>query len=162
MNLIEMVLAGLVFALASASSLEVMAGLGRSLGGETQAELATERLEAELRRSQAQVVAGAQQQPFTDLACEAPDQLLIHLLGPAAASGSGNGGSSAGASAGASPSDARPTPGSDSEAIQRQVTLVAPGLARLQLSLAAGRWQRQRLFSTAAYGLCPVVREPVG
>lgn len=158
MNLIEMVLAGLVFALASASSLDVMAGLGRSLGDENQAEVATERLEAELRRSQAQVVAGAQQQPFTDLACEAPDQLLIHLLGPAATSGS----ASAGASGNASTTNAPPTPGSASEAIQRQVTLVAPGLARLQLSLAAGRWQRQRLFSTAAYGLCPGVREPVG
>ena len=67
MNLVEVMLAGLVFALASAGSLEVMAGLGRALGGEQQAELAGERLEAELRRSQAQVRAGAQQQPFAQV-----------------------------------------------------------------------------------------------
>jgi hypothetical protein len=146
MNLVELLLAGLVFALASAGSLEVMAGLGRALGGEQQAELAGERLEAELRRSQAQVRAGAQQQPFTDLACEAPDRLLLHLLGESAAS----------------PGDPQATPGGDAEAVQRQVSLVAPGLVRLQVSLAQGRWQRQRLFSTAAYGLCPGPGEPVG
>ena len=60
MNLVEVLLAGLIFSLASAVSLQVMASLGRSLQGAAQAEAAETQLEAELRRSQALVKSGAQ------------------------------------------------------------------------------------------------------
>ena len=143
MNLVEVLLAGLLFGLASAGSLQVMAGLGRSLQGSNQAEAVQTQLEAELRRSQAQVVAGAQQEQATDLACDQPELLLSRLLTNAG---------------GTTPA----TPESASGTLERQVSVVAPGLVRLQVAMAGGRWQRQRLFSAAAYGLCPVEGEAVG
>jgi len=143
MNLVEVLLAGVLFSLASAGSLQVMAGLGRSLQGTAQAEAAAAQLEAELRRSQAQVLAGAQQEQATDLACDQPELLLTRLLSdPAIAPGS-------------STSEA-------SAPLVRRVSVLAPGLVRLELAAAEGRWQRQRLFSAAAYGLCPPVGGPIG
>jgi type II secretory pathway component PulJ len=138
-NLVEVLLAGLLFSLASAGSLEVMAGLGRSQQRTSQAQAAEVQLEAELRRSQALVRSGAAQQQATDLACEQPALLLSRLLTDPAP-GEGNA---------PAPSAATPTP------LVRQVSVLAPGLVRLQLGAAGGRWQRQRLFSAAAYGLCP-------
>ena len=44
----------------------------------------------------------------------------------------------------------------------RQVSVLAPGLVRLQLEAGGGRWQRQRLFSAAAYGLGPSVGGALG
>lgn len=139
MNLVEVLLAGLLFSLASAGSLEVMAGLGRSQQRTSQAQAAEVQLEAELRRSQARVRSGAAQQQATDLACEQPALLLSRLL-TNPAPGEGND---------PAPSAATPAP------LVRQVSVLAPGLVRLQLGAAGGRWQRQRLFSAAAYGLCP-------
>ena len=139
MNLVEVLLAGLLFSLASAGSLEVMAGLGRSQQRTSQAQAAEVQLEAELRRSQALVRSGAAQQQATDLACEQPALLLSRLLTDPAP-GEGND---------PAPSAATPAP------LARQVSVLAPGLVRLQLGAAGGRWQRQRLFSAAAYGLCP-------
>jgi len=138
-NLAEVLLAGLLFSLASAGSLEVMAGLGRSQQRTSQAQAAEVQLEAELRRSQALVRSGAAQQQATDLACEQPALLLSRLLTDPAP-GEGND---------PAPSAATPAP------LARQVSVLAPGLVRLQLGAAGGRWQRQRLFSAAAYGLCP-------
>jgi len=138
-NLAEVLLAGLLFSLASAGSLEVMAGLGRSQQRTSQAKAAEVQLEAELRRSQALVRSGAAQQQATDLACEQPALLLSRLLTDPAP-GEGND---------PAPSAATPAP------LVRQVSVLAPGLVRLQLGAAGGRWQRQRLFSAAAYGLCP-------
>jgi hypothetical protein len=40
--------------------------------------------------------------------------------------------------------------------------VLAPGLVRLVRAAAVGRWQRQRLFSAAAYGLCPPVGGLIG
>jgi type II secretory pathway component PulJ len=145
-NLVEVMLAGVLFSLASAGSLQVMAGIGRSLQGGAQAGAAAAQLEAELRRSQALVVAGAQQQQATDLACDQPELLLSRLLTDPAP-GEGNA---------PAPSAATPAP------LDRQVSVMAPGLVRLQLTAAAGRWQRQRLFSAAAYGLCPSATRPLG
>ena len=139
MNLAEVLLAGLLFSLASAGSLEVMAGLGRSQQRTSQAQAAEVQLEAELRRSQALVRSGAAQQQATDLACEQPALLLSRLLTDPAP-GEGND---------PAPSAATPAP------LVRQVSVLAPGLVRLQLGAAGGLWQRQRLFSAAAYGLCP-------
>ena len=139
MNLAEVLLAGLLFSLASAGSLEVMAGLGRSQQRTSQAQAAEAQLEAELRRSQARVRSGVAQQHATDLACEQPALLLSRLLTDPAP-GEGND---------PAPSAATPAP------LVRQVSVLAPGLVRLQLGAAGGRWQRQRLFSAAAYGLCP-------
>jgi type II secretory pathway component PulJ len=145
-NLAEVLLAGLLFSLASAGSLEVMAGLGRSQQRTSQAQAAEVQLEAELRRSQALVRAGAEQQQATDLACEQPALLLSRLLTDPAP-GEGND---------PAPSAATPAP------LVRQVSVLAPGLVRLQLGAAGGRWQRQRLFSAAAYGLCPSATRPLG
>ena len=139
MNLAEVLQAGLLVSLASAGSLEVMAGLGRSQQRTSQAQAAEVQLEAELRRSQALVRSGAAQQQATDLACEQPALLLSRLLTDPAP-GEGND---------PAPSAATPAP------LVRQVSVLAPGLVRLQLGAAGGRWQRQRLFSAAAYGLCP-------
>ena len=169
MNRVEVLLAGLVFSLASAGSLQVMAGLGRSLQGTSQAEAAAAQLEAELRRSQALVRAGAQQEQATDLACDQPELLLSRLLtdpapGEANASPSANGDSTAngnddnpiGTGRATAPSSAAPGP------LVRQVSVLAPGLVRLQVAVDGGRWQRQRLFSAAGYGLCPPVGGPLG
>ena len=145
MNLVDVVVAVLVFSLASAGCLDVMASLGRTLQGSAQAEAAAERLETELRRSQAVVRAGADQEQATDLACDQPELLLSRLLMDGTTNGDG---------APAEPS--RPT-----GSMQRQVNVVAPGLVRLQLT-DGGRWQRQRLFSAAAYGLCPSLGGPIG
>ena len=145
MNLVDVVVAVLVFSLASAGCLDVMASLGRTLQGSAQAEAAAERLETELRRSQAVVRAGADQEQATDLACDQPELLLSRLLMDGTTNGDG---------APAEPS--RPT-----GSMQREVTVVAPGLVRLQLT-DGGRWQRQRLFSAAAYGLCPSLGGPIG
>ena len=145
MNLVDVVVSVLVFSLASAGCLEVMASLGRTLQGTAQAEATAERLEAELRRSQAVVRAGADQDQASDLACDQPELLLSHLLTDGTTNGDG---------APAEPS--RPT-----GSMQREVTVVAPGLVRLQLT-DGGRWQRQRLFSAAAYGLCPSLGGPIG
>ena len=139
MNLAEVLLAGLLFSLASAGSLEVMAGLGRSQQRTSQAQAAEVQLEAELRRSQALVRSGAAQQQATDLACEQPALLLSRLLTDPAP-GEGND---------PAPSAATPAP------LVRQVSVLAPGRVRWQRGAAGGRWQRQRLFSAAAYGLCP-------
>ena len=145
MNLVDVVVAVLVFSLASAGCLNVMASLGRTLQGSAQAEAAAERLETELRRSQAVVRAGADQEQATDLACDQPELLLSRLLMDGTTNGDG---------APAEPS--RPT-----GSMQREVTVVAPGLVRLQLT-DGGRWQRQRLFSAAAYGLCPSLGGLIG
>ena len=145
MNLVDVVVAVLVFSLASAGCLDVMASLGRTLQGSAQAEAAAERLETELRRSQAVVRAGADQEQATDLACDQPELLLSRLLMDGTTNGDG---------APAEPS--RPT-----GSMQREVSVVAPGLVRLQLT-DRGRWQRQRLFSAAAYGLCPSLGGPIG
>jgi len=145
MNLADVVVAVLVFSLASAGCLDVMASLGRTLQGSAQAEAAAERLETELRRSQAVVRAGVEQEQATDLACEQPELLLSRLL---------TDGSSSGNEAPGEPSRA-------GGSMQREVTVVAPGLVRLQLT-DGGRWQRQRLFSAAAYGLCPSLGGPIG
>ena len=145
MNLVDVVVAVLVFSLASAGCLDVMASLGRTLQGSAQAEAAAERLETELSRSQAVVRAGADQEQATDLACDQPELLLSRLLMD---------GTTNGDRAPAEPS--RPT-----GSMQREVNVVAPGLVRLQLT-DGGRWQRQRLFSAAAYGLCPSLGGPIG
>jgi len=145
MNLADVVVAVLVFSLASAGCLDVMASLGRTLQGSAQAEAAAERLETELRRSQAEVRAGAEQEQATDLACEQPELLLSRLL---------MNGNSSGNEATGEPSRA-------GGSMQREVTVVATGLVRLQLT-DGGRWQRQRLFSAAAYGLCPSLGGPIG
>ena len=167
MNLAEVLLAGLLFSLASAGSLQLMAGVGRSLQGAAQAEAAGAQLEAELRRSQALVLAGARQEQATDLACDQPELLLSHLLtDPATASENANGNGNATGSG----NDTNPNgPGTATAPSQpaaaplvRQVSVLAPGLVRLQLTADGGRWQRQRLFSAAGYGLCPPAGGPVG
>lgn len=145
MNLADVVVAVLVFSLASAGCLDVMASLGRTLHGSAQAEAAAERLETELRRSQAEVRAGAEQEQATDLACEQPELLLSRLLMDGSSSGN----------------EAAGEPSRTGGSMQREVTVVAPGLVRLQLT-DGGRWQRQRLFSAAAYGLCPSLGGPIG
>lgn len=165
MNLVEVLLAGLLFSLAGAGSLQVMAGVGRSLQGEAKAEAASAQLEAELRRSDALVLAGAQQGQATDLACDQPELLLSHLLTDPAtagenangnATGNGNGTSPNGPGTATAPSQTAAAP------LVREVSVLAPGLVRLQLTADGGRWQRQRLFSAAAYGLCPPAGGPVG
>ena len=145
MNLVDVVVSVLVFSLASAGCLDVMASLGRTLQGSAQAEAAAERLETELSRSQAVVRAGADQEQATDLACDQPELLLSRLL----MDGITNGDEAPG-------EPSRPT-----GSMQREVSVVAPGLVRLQLT-DGGRWQRQRLFSAAAYGLCPSLGGPIG
>jgi hypothetical protein len=90
MNLVDVVVSVLVFSLASAGCLEVMASLGRTLQGTAQAEATAERLEAELRRSQAVVRAGADQEQATDLACDQPELLLSRLLMDGSSSGNGS------------------------------------------------------------------------
>ena len=145
MNLADVVVAVLVFSLASAGCLDVMASLGRTLQGSAQAEAAAERLETELRRSQAVVRAGVEQEQATDLACEQPELLLSRLLTDGSSSGN----------------EATGEPSRTGGSMQREVTVVAPGLVRLQLT-DGGRWQRQRLFSAAAYGLCPSLGGPIG
>jgi hypothetical protein len=146
MNLVDVVVSVLVFSLASAGCLEVMASLGRTLQGTAQAEATAERLEAELRRSQAVVRAGADQDQASDLACDQPELLLSHLLADGSSSGNGTSGEASRATG----------------SMQREVTVMAPGLVRLQLTAEGGRWQRQRLFSAAAYGLCPSPGGPIG
>ena len=145
MNLVDVVVAVLVFSLASAGCLDVMASLGRTLQGSAQAEAAAERLETELSRSQAVVRAGADQEQATDLACDQPELLLSRLLTDGSSSGN----------------EALVSPAGRVDPMQREVTVVAPGLVRLQLT-DGGRWQRQRLFSAAAYGLCPSLGGPIG
>jgi len=145
MNLADVIVAVLVFSLASAGCLDVMASLGRTLHGSAQAEAAAERLETELSRSQAVVRAGADQEQATDLACDQPELLLSRLLMDGSSSGN----------------EATGEPSGASGSMQREVTVVAPGLVRLQLT-DGGRWQRQRLFSAAAYGLCPSLGGPIG
>ena len=159
MNLVEVLLAGLLFSLAGAGSLQVMAGVGRSLQGEAKAEAASAQLEAELRRSDALVLAGAQQGQATDLACDQPELLLSHLLTDPATAGenaNGNGTSPNGPGTATAPSQTAAAP------LVREVSVLAPGLVRLQLEAGGGRWQRQRLFSAAAYGLCPSVGGALG
>ena len=161
MNLVEVLLAGLLFSLASAGSLQVMAGLGRSLQGTSQAQAAEAQLEAELRRSQALVRAGAAQQQATDLACDQPALLLSRLLtdpAPAEDQAPGLGNTNSPSSA----DEARATSATNPAPLVRQVSVLAPGVVRLQLEADGGRWQRQRLFSAAAYGLCPSVGGPLG
>jgi type II secretory pathway component PulJ len=145
MNLADVMVAVLLFSLASAGCLDVMASLGRTLQGSAQAEAAAARLETELRRSQAVVRAGADQEQATDLACDQPELLLSRLLMDGSSSGNGAPGEPSGAT----------------RSMQREVNVVAPGLVRLQLT-DGGRWQRQRLFSAAAYGLCPSLGGPIG
>ena len=145
MNLVDVVVAVLVFSLASAGCLDVMASLGRTLQGSAQAEAAAERLETELRRSQAVVRAGADQEQATDLACDQPELLLSRLLMDGTTNGDG----------------APAEPSRPNGSMKREVNVVAPGLVRLQLT-DGGRWQRQRLFSAAAYGLCPSLGGPIG
>ena len=145
MNLVDVVVAVLVFSLASAGCLDVMASLGRTLQGSAQAEAAAERLETELSRSQAVVRAGADQEQATDLACDQPELLLSRLLMDGTTNGDG----------------APAEPSRQTGSMQREVNVVAPGLVRLQLT-DGGRWQRQRLFSAAAYGLCPSLGGPIG
>ncbi len=161
MNLVEVLLAGLLFSLASAGSMQVMAGMGRSLQGISQAKAAEEQLEAELRRSQALVRAGAAQQQATDLACDQPALLLSRLLtepGPTEDPAPGLGNSSSPSN----PGEASSTRAANPAPLVRQVSVLAPGLVRLQLEAGGGRWQRQRLFSAAAYGLCPSVGGALG
>ena len=167
MNLVEVLLTGLLFSLASAGSLQLMAGVGRSLQGAAQAEAAGAQLEAELRRSQAQVLAGAQQEQATDLACDRPELLLSRLLTDAATVGESapSNGDATGSSNDRNPNGPGPATAPSQRAtapLVRQVSVLAPGLVRLELKADGGRWQRQRLFSAAGYGLCPPAGGAVG
>ena len=155
MNLVEVLLAGMLFSLASAGSLGLMAGLGRSLQQGAAAEAAAQQLDLELRRSEAAVVAAARQGQGTDLACDQPEQLLTSLLAEPAGIGATAQAQSLGTPSAASAATAeRPAP----PTLLRDVRVQAPGLVRLKLSAAGGRWQRQRLFSAAAYGFCPLAQ----
>jgi len=165
MNLMEVLLAGLLFSLASAGSLQLMAGMGRSLQGAAQAEAVGAQLEAELRRSDALVLAGAQQGQATDLACDQPELLLSHLLTDPATAGEHANGNATASGTNTSPNGPgmAPEPSQTAAApLVREVSVLAPGLVRLQLTADGGRWQRQRLFSAAAYGLCPPAGGAVG
>jgi hypothetical protein len=161
----EVLLAGLLFSLASAGSLQLMAGMGRSLQGAAQAEAVGAQLEAELRRSDALVLAGAQQGQATDLACDQPELLLSHLLTDPATAGEHANGNATASGTNTSPNGPgmAPEPSQTAAApLVREVSVLAPGLVRLQLTADGGRWQRQRLFSAAAYGLCPPAGGAVG
>jgi hypothetical protein len=132
-----------------------------------QAEAAAERLETELSRSQAVVRAGADQEQATDLACDQPERLLSHLLtDPATASENANGNGNATGSGNDTnpngPGTATAPSGAAASPLVRQVSVLAPGLVRLQLTTDGGRGQRQRLFSAAGYGLCPPAGGAVG
>jgi hypothetical protein len=155
MNLVEVLLAGLLFSLASAGSLGLMAGLGRSLQQGAEAEAAAEQLELELHRSEAAVQAAAQQGQGTDLACDQPEQLLTSLLAePAGIGVPGPGPKPRGpiGRLGGDGRNGRPT----QPAARREGAGSRPGAPETECG--RGRWQRQRLFSAAAYGFCPVAQ----
>lgn len=136
MNFADVLIGSLVFSLASGSSLQLTAGMGRTLVAQRSDRERSERIELELLATDQRLRQGAAQIASSDPACADPAALLLSLI------------------------EAQPQ-GTSSEplpaGLERRLELAGPQQVRLGFLGAAAATSRQRLFTPAAYGLCSPV-----
>ena len=139
MNFADVLIGSLVFTLASGSSLQLTAGMGRSLLAQRADRERSERIELELLAADQRLRQGAAQLSSSDPACADPAGLMVALIQ-------------------ASLTPAPLTPASEQQprpaGLERQLEVVSPQQVRLSFSGAGTAVSRQRLFTPAAYGLC--------
>lgn len=131
MNFADVLVGSLVFTIASGSSLDLTARVGRSLIAQRQDKERMERIDLELLAAERSVRQLAVEAPFTDAVCTDPTGTLLNALS----------GSSTGA----------PLP----PELERRVEVVGERQVRLVVRGGGEALDRQRIFTPAAYGLCP-------
>ncbi|MCP9848804.1 hypothetical protein [Cyanobium sp. Morenito 9A2] len=134
MNFADVLIGSLVFSLASGSSLQLTAGMGRSLVEQRADRERMERIELELLAADQRLRQGAAQRPSPDPACVDPAGLMVALINSSQGSA--------------------PGPGALPTGLERQLEALGPREVRLVFRGASPALSRQRLFTPAAYGLC--------
>lgn len=134
MNVADVLIGSLVFSLASGSSLQLTAGMGRALVAQRADQERMERIEAEFLAADQRLRQTAAQLSSADPACADPAGLMVALIQ---------------ASQTQAPL-AQPLPAG----MERRLEVVDPQQVRLSFRGAGTAVSRQRLFTSAAYGLC--------
>lgn len=133
MNIADVLIGSLVFSLASGSSLQLTAGMGRSLVAQRADQERMERIEAELLAADQRLRQAAAQLSGADASCADPAGLMVALIQASLQAPLGE-----------------PLPAG----MERHLEVVSPQQVRLSFSGAGTAVSRQRLFTPAAYGLC--------
>ncbi|MGB7564475.1 MAG: hypothetical protein WBM08_06945 [Prochlorococcaceae cyanobacterium] len=130
MNIADVLIGSLVFTLASGSSLDLTARMGRSLIAQRQDKERMERIDLELLAAEQALRQAAAQAPFADAVCTDPTGYLVTVL--------------------SSSTSGPPLP----PGLERRVEVAGERQVRLILRGGGEALDRQRLFTPAAYGLC--------
>jgi hypothetical protein len=131
MNFADVLVGSLVFTIASGSSLDLTARMGRSLIAQRQSKERMEWMDLELLAAERDLRRVALEAPFSDAVCADPTGTLHTALSD----------SSSGA----------PLP----PGLERRVELAGERQVRLILRGGGAVLDRQRVFTPGAYGLCP-------
>ncbi|MCP9915186.1 hypothetical protein [Cyanobium sp. ATX 6F1] len=134
MNFADVLVGSLVFSMASGSSLQLTAGMGRSLLEQRADRQRSERIELELLAADQRLRQGAAQIPSADPACADPAGLMVALI--------------------QAPQAQAPLSEPLPAGLERRLEAVGPQQVRLSFMGAGPMTARQRLFTPAAYGLC--------
>jgi hypothetical protein len=134
MNFADVLIGSLVFTLASGSSLQLTAGMGRSLVAQRADQERMERIELELLAADQRLRQGAALRPNPDPACADPAGLVVALI--------------------QAPLTQAPLTQPLPAGLERRLEVEGPHQVRLSFSGANAAAARQRLFTPAAYGLC--------
>lgn len=130
MNFADVLVGSLVFSLASGSSLQLTARMGQSLLEQRRQAERMEQIDLALVAGEQALRQAAAQRPSPDPACADPAALLVSLLQEAPATPLAAG-------------------------LQRQVAAVGDRQVSLGIVGGGPGLDRRRLFTPAAYGLCP-------
>lgn len=130
MNFADVLVGSLVFTIASGSSLDLTARVGRSLIAQRQDKERMERIDLELLAAERAMRQVALEAPFTDAVCTNPTDYLKDLL--------------------SSSTSMPPLP----PGLERRVEVVGERQVRLVVRGGGEALDRQRIFTPAAYGLC--------
>jgi len=131
MNFADVLVGSLVFTIASGSSLDLTARMGRSLIEQRQDKEQMERMDLELLAAERALRQVALEAPFSDAVCADPTGTLHTALSSA--------------------SSGAPLP----PGLERRVELAGARQVRLILRGGGEALDRQRIYTPAAYGLCP-------
>jgi hypothetical protein len=134
MNFADVLIGSLVFTLASGSSLQLTAGMGRSLVAQRADQERMEWIELELLAADQRLRNGAALRPNPDPACADSAGLMLALI--------------------QAPLTQAPLTQPLPAGLERQLDVNGPHQVRLSFSGAGTAVSRQRLFTPAAYGLC--------
>jgi hypothetical protein len=139
MNFADVLVGSLVFSIASGSSLDLTARMGRSLLLQRQERERMEQIDVEMLAGEQNLRKATRQRPSPDPACADPAGLLMALMQGASLS---------------------PLP----VGLERRLEPIGGRHVRLRISGGGPSLDRQRLFTPTAYGLCahqPMAQQPL-